>query len=121
VRPTDKPGRRRLRHARLRSSLRGTAARPRLAVYRSLKHVYAQLVDDDAGKTLAAASSLSGELKDKLKNGGNRQAAAEVGGLIARRATALGITRACFDRGGFRYHGCVAAVADAARKAGLEL
>lgn len=121
MRPTDRAGRRSIRHARQRSHLKGTASRPRLAVYRSLRHVYAQLVDDDAARTLAAASTLAAEVKDKVKHGGNRQAAAEVGVLIAKRAAALGIAKACFDRAGFRYHGCVAAVAEAARKAGLEL
>jgi large subunit ribosomal protein L18 len=91
-----------------------------LAVYRSLRHIYAQLVDDAAGKTLAHASSLSQEAKGLGGHGGNRKAAEMVGALIAKKAIALGVKRACFDRGGFKYHGCVAAVAEAARKEGLE-
>ena len=91
-----------------------------MAVYRSLKQIYVQLIDDDGGKTLAAASSKSKELNDSIGNGGNKEAAMKVGELIARRAEGLGIKRVRFDRGGFRYHGCIAALADSARKAGLE-
>ena len=100
--------------------MKGTAERPRLAVYRSLMHVYAQLVDDTAGKTLAFASSLSPDIRDFIGHGGNKKAAGAVGTLLAKKAVALGIKRACFDRGGFLYHGCVAAIAEAARKEGLE-
>ncbi len=120
MRPKDRPGRRQVRQRRLRARLRGTAERPRLAVYRSLNHVYAQLVDDDAGRTLAAASSLSKTLKGKVKHGGNREAAAQVGELIAKIALEKGIKKVCFDRAGFKYHGSLASLADSARKAGLE-
>lgn len=99
----------------------GTAERPRLAVYRGLNNIHAQLVDDAAGRTLAAASTAVKEVREKVKHGGNKAAAALVGEIIAKKAAGLGIKKACFDRGGFKYHGCVAAVAEAARKAGLEL
>jgi large subunit ribosomal protein L18 len=89
-------------------------------VYRSLRHVYAQLIDDGAGRTVASASTQVADLKGDVKHGGNKASASRVGELIARRAAALGIRRASFDRGGFKYHGCIAAVADGARKAGLE-
>jgi large subunit ribosomal protein L18 len=120
MRAIGRRNRREVRHNRARGKLSGTPERPRLAVYRSLRHIYAQLVDDSAGKTLAAASSQSPELKGHLKHGGNREAASKVGELIARRAGEKGIKRACFDRAGFKYHGAVSAVAEAARKAGLE-
>jgi large subunit ribosomal protein L18 len=109
---------RRRRHARVRRRVHGTAARPRLAVFRSNKHISAQLIDDDAGATLASASSVEGELRGA--SGGNIDAAATVGGLIATRAKVVGITAVVFDRGGFAYHGRVAALADAARGEGLE-
>lgn len=120
MRPTDKSSRRSIRHHRSRAKLNGTTERPRLAVYRSLRHIYAQLIDDEAGKTIVSASTQCAEIKDKIKNGGNKEAAARVGELIARRAGDKGIKRICFDRAGFSYHGCVAALADSARKAGLE-
>lgn len=120
MRAQDSAGRRTLRHARLRSKLAGTATRPRLSVYRSLRHIYVQLIDDAAGRTLASASTQLGEVKSQVTHGGNRVAAGKVGELIAQRARTLGISQACFDRGGFKYHGCVAAVAESARKAGLE-
>jgi large subunit ribosomal protein L18 len=109
---------RRRRHARVRRRVQGTAARPRLAVFRSNKHISAQLIDDEAGTTLASASSVEGELRGN--SGGNVPAATSVGSLIARRAKAAGITTVVFDRGGFAYHGRVAALADAAREQGLE-
>lgn len=118
---TAKADRRGIRHGRIRERMAGTAERPRLVVYRSLNHIYAQLVDDAAGKTLAAASTAQKDVKEKVKHGGNKAAAQVVGDLIARKAAGAGIKRACFDRAGFKYHGCVAAVADAARKAGLQL
>ncbi len=106
------------RHARVRRRVHGTAARPRLAVFRSNKHISAQLIDDDTGRTLAAASSTEGVLRDA--GGGNVEAARAVGALAASRAKEAGVTTVVFDRGGFAYHGRVAALADAARAEGLE-
>lgn len=107
------------RHARVRNHIAGTAERPRLCVYRSLSHIYAQVIDDSAGKTLAAASSRDKELSARLAFGGNIEAAKAVGELIAKRAQAEGIESVVFDRGGYVYHGRVAALAEAARAAGL--
>jgi large subunit ribosomal protein L18 len=109
---------RRRRHSRVRRRVHGSSGRPRLAVFRSNKHISAQLIDDDAGRTLASASSVEGELRGS--SGGNIDAAQRVGKLIASRATSAGITTVVFDRGGFAYHGRVAALADAARAEGLE-
>lgn len=106
------------RHRRLRRYLAGTEARPRLNVFRSLKNIYAQLIDDQTGRTLAAASSQDKEAQTEY--GGNVDAAKVVGTLIAQRAQAAGITQVVFDRGGYIYHGRVAALADAAREAGLK-
>ncbi len=103
-------------HARIREKLAGTAERPRLNVYRSLNHIYAQVVDDQKGETLASASSLA----LKLKSGGNVAAAKEIGKAVAEKAVALGIKKVVFDRGGYLYHGRVKALADAAREAGLD-
>ena len=105
-------------HERIRHRVHGTEERPRLAVFRSLKHIYAQVIDDRRGHTLAAASS--GEKKAPVAKGGNLAGAKEIGKLIAERAKAKGITRVVFDRGGYLYHGRVKALADAARAAGLE-
>jgi large subunit ribosomal protein L18 len=107
------------RHHRVRKNVRGTPERPRLAVFRSNKHITAQVIDDLAGKTLAAASSTEAELR--AGSTGNKDSAARVGALLAERAKAAGVTKVVFDRGGFQYHGRVAAVADAARENGLEL
>jgi len=106
------------RHSRVRRHVAGTAERPRLAVFRSNRHVVAQVIDDRAGVTLAAASTLETDLRGGAT--GNAEAAAKVGTLVAERAKAAGIEKVVFDRGGFRYHGRVAALADAARDAGLE-
>ena len=106
------------RHARVRRQVAGTAERPRLAVFRSNRHVVAQVIDDRAGVTLAAASTLEADLRRGAT--GHAAAAAKVGTLVAERAKAAGIDQVVFDRGGFRYHGRVAALADAARDAGLE-
>jgi large subunit ribosomal protein L18 len=106
--------------ARIRKKLAGTPARPRLAVFRSQSHIYAQLIDDEAGRTLATASSLDKELREKSKRGGNLAAAKAVGTLIASRARSQGIDAVVFDRGGFQYHGRVKALADAAREGGLK-
>ncbi len=107
------------RHRRIRRVVRGSEGRPRLVVFRSVKHIYAQVVDDDRGVTVAAAGSLSPELKDTLRSGGNVAAAKAVGELIARKAKAGGVATVVFDRGGYKYHGRVKALADAARAAGL--
>jgi len=106
------------RHRRVRKKVHGTAARPRLAVHRSNKHISAQVIDDDAGVTLAAASTT--EAAERASGGGTVEAAARVGKLVAERAKAAGVTAVVFDRGGYAYHGRVAAVAEAAREAGLE-
>jgi len=104
----------------IRSTLMGTSERPRLSVFRSDKHIYAQLIDDHAGKTLAAAASTATDVRGEAKNGGNLAAAQKVGIAIAERAKAAGITAVAFDRGGRKYHGRVKALADAARKGGLK-
>lgn len=111
---------RRRRHTRLRNKVFGTTERPRLSVYRSLNHMYVQVIDDTVGKTLVAASSIEPELKDKVANTKNKDAAKEVGLLIAKRAKAEGITQVVYDRGGNLYHGRIAALADGAREGGLE-
>jgi large subunit ribosomal protein L18 len=107
------------RHTRVRKKVRGTEARPRLAVYRSNKHIAAQVIDDGSGRTLASASTLEGDLRGAGTS--NKDAAKKVGELVAARAKAAGVTKVVFERGGNLYHGRVAAVADAAREAGLEL
>jgi large subunit ribosomal protein L18 len=110
---------REIRHRRIRRVVRGGEARPRLVVFRSLKHIYAQIVDDDRGQTLVTAGSLSKELKGQAKSGGNVAAAKAVGELVARKAKEKGIGAVIFDRAGYKYHGRVKALADAARAAGL--
>ena len=109
---------RRRRH--VRRKIVGTPERPRLTVFRSSKHIYAQLIDDDAGKTLCAASSLDKDLRARVKRGSNVTAAKEVGQLIASRAKEKGVGAVVFDRGGFQYHGRIKALADAAREGGLK-
>ncbi len=106
------------RHRRVRKRVQGTPQRPRLAVYRSNRHITAQVIDDLAGRTLAAASTVEADLRRGPT--GNTEGAVAVGRLVAERAKAAGVTRVVFDRGGFLYHGQVAALADAAREAGLE-
>jgi large subunit ribosomal protein L18 len=108
------------RHRRLRKRIAGTGACPRLSVFRSLKHIYAQLIDDEAGRTVLAASSLDKSLSGELKSGGDQEAAKSVGRLIAERALANGISSVVFDRGGHIFQGRVKALADAAREAGLK-
>src|SRR5215471_4133090 len=105
-------------HKRIRHRVRGTEDRPRLAVFRSLKHIYAQVIDDRKGHTVAAASS--SEKKSAAASGGNVAGAKQVGKLIAERAKAKGVTKVVFDRGGYLYHGRVKALADAAREGGLQ-
>jgi large subunit ribosomal protein L18 len=111
---------RRRRHARLRKKVRGTAECGRLAVFRSLKHTYAQVIDDEAGHTLVAASTAEKSLIEGLSTTADVEAAKAVGKAIGERALAKGITKVVFDRGGFLYHGRVKAVAEAAREAGLQ-
>lgn len=111
---------RKIRHERLRRTLSGTAERPRLAVFRSEKHISAQLIDDDAGHTLAAASTVEPAVKASLSSTGNAEAAKAVGKAIAERAISKGIKAVVFDRGGHMFHGRVKALAEAAREAGLE-
>ncbi len=108
------------RHMRIRRRMTGSSDRPRLCIYRSNKHIYAQIVDDTQAHTLVAASSLDSELTDKLKKTWNKDSAEAVGELVAKRAMKKGIQSVVFDRGGYIYHGRVAAVAEAARKSGLE-
>jgi large subunit ribosomal protein L18 len=107
-------------HKRIRKKVAGGADRPRLAVFRSQTHIYAQIIDDEQGRTLAAASSLDKDLKAQHKRGSNVAAAKAVGNLIATRAKEKGILAVVFDRGGFQYHGRVKALADAAREGGLK-
>ena len=109
---------RRKRHQRIRLTMAGTDARPRLAVFRSLNHIYAQVIDDASGRTLAAASTVDKELKGSKKT--KSEEAAVVGRMVAERAKAAGVERVVFDRAGFRYHGRIKSLADAAREAGLE-
>ena len=108
------------KHMRIRNRFSGTTERPRLAVFRSNNHMYAQIIDDTVGKTLVAASTLEKDVKAELEKTNNVDAAAYVGKVIAKRALEKGITTVVYDRGGYIYHGKVAALADAAREAGLE-
>ena len=120
-RVTQKQERRRRAHLRLRNRVKGTASRPRLAVFKSLQHVYAQVIDDDLGTTLVCASTLDADVRGKLSGGsGNLAAARAVGEVVAERAKAKGITRVVFDRGGYIYHGKVKEIAESARKQGLD-
>ncbi len=107
-------------HLRIRTRVRGRVQAPRLNVFRSLKHIYAQIVDDSRGHTLVAASSRDKEVRQTLKSGGNVAASKLVGQALAKRARAAGINQVVFDRGGYAYHGRVKALADAAREAGLK-
>ncbi|MBW5449160.1 50S ribosomal protein L18 [Cohnella sp. CFH 77786] len=116
----DKNKARLKRHLRVRKKISGTTARPRLSVFRSSKHIYAQLIDDVSGTTLASASTVDKELAGQVGNGGNVEAARKVGELIAQRAKAKGYESVVFDRGGYLYHGRIQALADAAREAGLQ-
>ena len=108
------------RHERVRKNISGTPEVPRLCVYRSAKNIYAQLIDDVNGKTLAAASTLDKDIKEKAAYGGNKEAAKIVGKAVGEAAVAAGIKTVCFDRGGYLYHGRVKELADGAREAGLE-
>jgi large subunit ribosomal protein L18 len=109
------------RKARVRRAIRKAAnGRPRLSVFRSSKQIYAQVIDDEQGRTLAAASSLEKDMREKLKTGATVEAAREIGRLVAERASQAGVTKVVFDRSGYLYHGRVKALADAAREGGLE-
>lgn len=108
------------RHKRVRSQVSGTPSKPRLAVYKSVRHIHAQIIDDLAGRTLAAASSLEPGAQTPEVKTGNSKSAALVGKLLAERAKKAGVSAVCFDRGGFKFHGRVKALADAAREAGLK-
>ena len=120
ITPLDRARERRRIHTRIRRKVAGSSERPRLAVYRTLKHIYAQIVDDRSGRTVVSASSLDGTLRPDLKGGGNIAAAKLVGKAVAERARAQGIEAVVFDRGGYLYHGRVKALADAARENGLK-
>jgi len=119
----DKVGIKRSRRERrkrgLRKRLWGTSERPRLTVFRSAKHIYAQIINDDSGVTLCSASTRGKDLRDQAKNGGNVAAAKLVGSSLAEKAKAKSITKVCFDRNGYRYHGRIKGLADAVREAGL--
>lgn len=117
VKKPDLNAKRQRRHKRVRAVIKGTAARPRLNVFRSLQHIYAQLVDDDAGRTLASASTQDKEIAG---SGGNKEAARKVGKLLAERAKEKKITAVVFDRGGYLYHGRVQELAEGAREGGLQ-
>ena len=116
----DKQQRLQRRKYGIRKSLFGSPERPRLSVFRSDKHIYAQIIDDHAGRTLAAAASTLADVRGDLANGGNVEAAKRVGRAIAERAKSIGVTKVAFDRGGRKYHGRVKALADAAREGGLQ-
>ena len=111
---------RRIRHKRIRKHITGPAERPRLCVFRSSRHIYAQIIDDENGHTLVCASTLEKELRDQIKGLRKTEQAAAIGKLIAQRALEKGIKSVVFDRGGYKYHGRVKALADASREAGLE-
>ncbi len=111
---------RKRRHKRIRKKISGNSTRPRLCVFRSLKHIYAQVIDDEQGHTLVGASTLSPAIKAIASNGGNIAAARKVGKLVAQKAREKNITEVVFDRGGYQYHGRVAALADEARENGLK-
>ena len=108
------------KHYRMRKNINGTMQRPRLSVFRSDKHIYAQIIDDTTATTLVAASTVEKEVKEKVEFTNNTEAAKAVGELVAKRAAEKGITAVVFDRGGFLYHGKIKALADAAREAGLQ-
>lgn len=120
LRKVNKKEVRQHRHERVRKTVYGTAERPRLNVFRSLHHIYAQVINDETGVTLVSASTLEKEVAASLENGGNIDAAKAVGAAVAKRAVEKGIDKVVFDRGGYIYHGRVAALAEAAREAGLQ-
>jgi large subunit ribosomal protein L18 len=115
-----KQAQRRKRHYRVRNRVRGTAERPRLSVFRSLKNIYAQIVNDDDGRTLVATSTMAKDVRDSVKKGGDIKAAAAVGAKLAQLALAAGVKKVAFDRGYRRFHGRIKALSEAARKGGLQ-
>ena len=115
----EKEEKRLKRHRRIRKKIFGTGVRPRLCVYKSLKHIYAQLIDDESQRVITGVSTLTPGVRENIKNGGNKEAAKLVGKMIAGKALALGIKKVVFDRNGFKYHGRIKALADSAREAGL--
>ncbi len=119
VRRLSREAHRRRIHVRMRKTLAGTPERPRLCVHRSSKHIRAQVIDDQTGRTIVSASSLDAEVKAQIKGGGNIAASKVVGKVVAERAKSKGVDKVVFDRGGYQYHGRVQAVAEAAREAGL--
>lgn len=120
IKRTDRRSILKQKHKSVRKRIYGTAERPRLAVFRSLNHIYAQIINDDLGITLTAASSVDPEFKSTKLSGGNTEGAGKVGELIAKKALEKGITKVVYDRGGSLYHGRIAALAESARKAGLD-
>ncbi len=120
IKKVSRNERRLRRHKRIRKKVFGTPERPRLCVFRSNKHIYAQIIDDTIGHTLVSASTLDPELREKLQKTWNKEAAREVGRLIAKRALEKGIKKVVFDRGGYKYHGRVKELAEGAREGGLE-
>ncbi len=120
IKKIDRSEMRRRRHKRVRKKVFGTPERPRLSVFRSNKHIYAQIIDDTKGHTLVSASTLDKELRERLEKTWDKTAAREVGKLIGKRALEKGIKKVVFDRGGFKYHGRIKELADGAREAGLE-
>ncbi|MEX0973743.1 MAG: 50S ribosomal protein L18 [Bacillota bacterium] len=116
----SKQEKRETRHLRVRKTVAGTPERPRLCVFRSLKHIYAQVIDDNGRRTLASASTAEPSFKEQAKSGGNLTAASAIGKLVAMRALEQGVKKVVFDRGGYLYHGRVKALADAARAGGLD-
>lgn len=120
VRKLTRQAHRKRIHLRMRKKLTGTSSRPRLSVFRSLRHIRAQVIDDHTGRTLASANSLDKEVRKEIKGGGNIAAAKVVGKAIAERARAAGVGEVVFDRGGYQYHGRIQALAEAAREAGLK-
>ncbi len=120
VRRLSREAHRRRIHVRMRKTLAGTPERPRLCVHRSSRHIRAQVIDDQTGRTIVSASSLDAEVKSQIKGGGNIAASKVVGKMVAERAQAKGVDKVVFDRGGYQYHGRVKAVAEAAREAGLK-
>ncbi len=111
---------RKRRHVRVRKKVRGLTERPRISVFKSSKHIYAQIIDDEKGLTLVSSSTLDKEIRDDFKHGGNKDAAKKVGELLAKRALEKGVHRVVFDRSGYIYHGRLKALADSAREVGLE-